>query len=206
MFTPRESWKPTGFHSLEWKTITIKYVCKSEGEMKMQTNHNTYTYTARNAEDADKVVTFTLDDERMRVNLTNLMEETDKLVRSDSKLKELSHQIKTKAKPVLLKIRERLFGPVHVSDVNASLNENKFKVRIWPRMAGLRLVPVPINMGQVDNEDAAEAFVDELQYRKETEPAAKKFFGPFDYWFGWAGLLFLAGFFIRKYRQSQSAA
>jgi hypothetical protein len=169
-------------------------------------NTKTYTYTARNAEDPDKVVTFTLDEERMRVNLTDLLEDTQRVMSSDSKPRELVRQAKSKLMPVLMKLRERLMGPVHVSDVNASLNADRFRVRIWPRLAGLRLLPIRINMGQVDNEDAAEAFVDELEVRKEEEPEVRKFFGPFDYWFGWAGLLLLAGLFIRRYQQRESAA
>lgn len=170
----------------------------------MNRNHKTYTYTARNADDPDKVVTFTLDDERMRVNLTDLIDETQNVIISESKPKELINQAKSKVKPALVNFKEKVSGPVHISDVNARLKEDKFLVRIWPRVAGLRLAPVRFDMGQVDNEDAAEAFVDELEYRKETEPAAKKFFGPFDYWIGWAGLMLLAGLFIRRFRQ-QSA-
>jgi hypothetical protein len=172
----------------------------------MNRNYKTYTYTARNVEDPDKVVTFTLDDERMRVNLTDLVDETHEVSTSESKPKILMHQIKSKAKPVLMKVKEKVSGPVHISDVNAKLNEDKFLVRMWPRVAGLRLAPVGINMGQIDNEDAAEAFVDELEFRKEIKPAARKFFGPFDYWIGWAGLMLLAGLFIRRYRRSQRAA
>lgn len=172
--------------------------------MNKEKEHDTYTFTARNAEDPDKVVTFTLDDERMRVNLTDLVDETQKVMSSDSKAKELLRLTQSKAKPVLMKLKDKIFGPVHVSDVNAKLNEDKFKVRMWQRVAGLRLAPVGIDMGHVDNEDAAEAFVDELQSRKEIEPAAKKFFGPFDYWFGWAGLMLLAGLFIQRYRQSEA--
>ena len=169
-------------------------------------NTKTYTYTARNAEDPDKVVTFTLDEERMRVNMTDLLEDTHRVMTSESKPKELIRQAKTKLVPALMKVRERFSGPVHVSDVNASLHEDRFRVRMWPRLAGLRLLPVRINMGQVDNEDADESFVDELEARKEEEPQARKFFGPFDYWFGWAGLLLLAGLFIRRYQQRESTA
>ena len=169
-------------------------------------NNKTYTYTARNAEDPERVVTFTLDEESMRINLTDLMDETENIVTSESKPRELMRQAKTKLTPVLMKLREKVMGPVHVSDVNASLDEDRLRVRMWPRMAGLRLLPVGINMGQVDNEDAAEAFVDELETRKEEEPEARKFFGPFDYWFGWAGLMLLVGFFIRRYQQRESAA
>jgi hypothetical protein len=171
----------------------------------MNKNFRTYTYTARNAEDPDKVVTFTLDNERLRVNLTDLIDETQRVITSESKPRELLHQAKSKVKPALMKAREKVFGPVHVSDVNARLNEERFLVRMWPRIAGLRLAPVQINMGQVDNEDAAEAFVDELEFRKEIKQPAKKFFGPLDYWVGWAGLLgglmFVARMFIRRYRQ-----
>lgn len=168
-------------------------------------NKKTYTYTARNAENPDKVVTFTLDDESMRVNLTDLLDDTQRLMSAKSKPRELVRQAKSKVMPALMKLREKVMGPVHVSDVNASLNEDRFRIRMWPRLAGLRLLPVRINMGQVDNEDAAEAFVGELEYRKETEPAARKFFGPFDYWFGWAGLMLLAGLFIRRFRSQEQS-
>lgn len=170
----------------------------------MYRNYKTYTYTARNAEDPDKVVTFTLDDEQLRVNLTDLVEPSQTVDRSAPKPKQLLHQAKSKAKPVLLKLREKVFGPVHVSDVNVHLKDDRFLVRMWPRIAGLRLAPIRINMGQVDNEDAAEAFVDELGFRKETVPPARKLIGPLDYWFGWAGLMLLVGLFVRRYRQQQS--
>ena len=140
------------------------------------------------------------------VNLTDLMDETPEVIDSESKPKILMHQIKSKSKPVLMKVKERVSSPVHISDVNAKLKEDKFLVRMWPRVAGLRLAPVGINMGQVDNEDAAEAFVDELEFRKELKPAARKLFGPFDYWIGWAGLMLLAGLFIRRYRRTEIAA
>jgi len=171
----------------------------------MLKNHKTYTYTARNVDNPDKVVTFTLDDERMRVNLTDLLDQAETVSSSESKPKQLIHQIKSKAKPVFLKVREKISGPVHISDVNAMLKDDKFLVRIWPRVAGLRLAPVGINLGQVDNGDAAEAFVNELKTRKETEPAVKRFVGPLDYWIGWAGLMLLVGLFIRRSRQGAAA-
>lgn len=167
----------------------------------MYKNHKTYTYTARNVDHPDKVVTFTLDDERMRVNLTDQLEQVETVAGSGFTPKELLHRVKSKAKPLYRKLRERITGPVHVSDVNANLKEDKFLVRMWPRVAGLRLAPIRINMGQIDNEDAAEAFVDELDYRKEITPAARKLFGPLDYWIGWAGLMLLVGLFIRRFRQ-----
>jgi len=165
---------------------------------------NTYTYTARNAEDPDKVVTFTLFDDRMRINLTGLMDQAQEVVSSNGKSDELKHKAKLQAKPVLLKIKERISGPVHISDVNANLEEEQLQVKLWPRVAGLRLAPVNIDMGQVDNEDAAEAFVNELDERKEIEKDKRKFLGPLDYWIGWAGLLFLVGILIRRPKSSEA--
>lgn len=164
----------------------------------MYKSHKTYTYTARNAENPEKVVTFTINDEKMQVNLTDLVEKPTSVDRSASKPVQMLHQVKSKAKPVYMKVKERIFGPVHVSDVHADLNNDRFLVRMWPRVAGLRLAPVRINMGEVDNEDAAEAFVDELDYRKEITPAPRKLFGPLDYWIGWVSLALLVGLFIRR--------
>jgi len=167
-------------------------------------NQNTYTYTARNVEDPDKVVTFTLFDDRMRINLTGLLEQAQDIVSSDGDSDELKHKAKIQAKPVLLKIKERISGPVHVSDVKARLEEDEFAVTMWPRVGGLRLAPVKIDMGEVDNEDAAEAFVDELEERKDMETDKRKFLGPLDYWFGWAGLLLLVGILIRRPSSSEA--
>ena len=46
----------------------------------MQEKHKTYTYTARNINNPDDVVTFTLDNEHMRVNLTGVLEKAGALV------------------------------------------------------------------------------------------------------------------------------
>ena len=40
-------------------------------------------------------------------------------------------------------------------------------VTAWPRIGELRLAPVNFNMGPVDNQDAAKAFVDELEQRQQ---------------------------------------
>ena len=170
----------------------------------MQKNHKTYTYTARNINDPDKVVTFTLYDGHVRVNLSGLLDQANILVSSEEKSDELKHQVRLQAKPALLKLKEGISGPVHISDVNASFEDEQFRVKLWPRVGGLRLAPVQVDMGQVDNEDAAEAFVNELEQRKESESDARKFFGPLDYWLGWAGLLLLIVLFIRRPKRSEA--
>lgn len=163
----------------------------------MDQKHQTFTYTARSIEDPDKVITFTLYDGHMRVNLTGLLEQAGMISEADDKPAEIADQIKTQAKPVLTKITQDISEPVHVNDVNASLSDEHLKVTMWQRLAGLRLAPIMFNMGKIDNEAAAEAFVDELEKRQAEEEHAGKFFGPLDYWFGWLGIVLLIGFLIR---------
>jgi hypothetical protein len=177
---------------------------RKKGEL-MQKNHKTYTYTARNINDPGKVVTFTLLDGHMRVNLTGLLDQANSVASSEEKSGELKHQMSLQAKPALLKLKEGISGPIHVNDVKAKLDDDRLHVTLWQRMGGLRLAPVQFDMGQVDNDEAAEAFVDELEQRKEeTASDARRFFGPLDYWIGWAGLLLLIGFFIRRPKNKEA--
>lgn len=165
----------------------------------MHNEHTTYTYTARNINDPDKVVTFTLLDGHMQVNLMGLFEQAQTVATAEEKAGELKKQVSLQAKPALLKLKEGISGPIHVSDVNAKMDEDRLQVTLWQRMGGLRLAPVQFNMGRVDNEEAAEAFVEELEHRQEeTESDTRKFMGPLDYWLGWAGLLLLVGWLIRR--------
>ena len=166
-------------------------------------NHKTYTYTARSVDDVNKVVTFTLLNGHMRVGLTGLLDQAQAIASAEEKSEELKRQAVVQARPTLLKIKEEISGPIKIGDVNASLSGDRLKVTMWPRMGGLRVAPVRINMGHVDNPDAAESFVDELEKRKETADA-RSFFGPLDYWVGWMGLLLLIGLFIRRPKNNGS--
>lgn len=166
-------------------------------EVHMDTTHQTYTYTARSVEDPDRVVTFTLDNGHMRVNLTGLMEQAGKIKEADETGSEIKTQLMAQAGPVMSKVAEELSEPVHISDVHASLSDENLRITLWHRLAGLRLAPMVFNMGQIDNEPAAEAFVEELEQRQEKEAHAGKFFGPLDYWLGWIGMVFAVVFLIR---------
>lgn len=166
-------------------------------------NTKTYNYTARNIKDTNKVVTFTLYDGHMRVGLTGLFDQAQTVAHSKDKTDELKHQVAVQAQPALLKLKEEISGPVDINDVNAKLIGDVFHVTMWPRMGGLRLAPVRINMGQVDNQDAAESFVDELEKRKEARADNRRFLGPLDYWIGWLGMVLLIGFFIRRPSHSE---
>lgn len=165
----------------------------------MQNNHETYTYTARNANNPNKVVTFTLLNGHMQVNLTGMLDQASAVSDAEEKSEELKQQITAQAKPVAMKLTERVSGPVHVSDVQATLSSDEhLKVNLWQRLGGLRFAPVTFNLGKIDNKDAADAFVKELEQRQEEESHAGKFSGFLDYWIGWIGLLVLIAVLIRR--------
>lgn len=171
----------------------------------METNHETYTYTARNADDPSKVVTFTLYDHHMRVNLTGLLDQASTVAGADDKPEEIRQQISAQMKPTMTKIVENFTEPAHISDIDASLEDEHLKVLLWQRLGGLRLAPMQFNMGKIDNTEAAEAFVDELDQRKKTGSYAGRFSGPLDYWAGWLGLLLLVGILFRWSRRREES-
>jgi hypothetical protein len=158
---------------------------------------DTYTYTARNVENPDVAVTFTLEDDYLRLSLTGLLEQAGKVSESDEKLAEIKNQFKAQAMPGTMKLIETVSGPIHVSDVSVRSNNQYLVLNAWQRVGGLRLIPLKINMGQIDNPAAAEAFVAELKARKYETSHAGRFFGPLDYWIGWAALIFVAALLIR---------
>lgn len=166
--------------------------------------HQTYTYTARSVEDPDRVVTFTLDNDHMRVNLTGLVDQVNNLEEAEETTSEVKKQVLTQAKPLASKFMEEITEPVHVGDVDAALSDEHLRVTLWHRLAGLRLAPVGFNMGEIDNEPAAEAFIEELEARQEHAEHAGKFFGPLDYWLGWIGMA-LALVFLFRWPERKSA-
>jgi hypothetical protein len=163
----------------------------------MEQKPQTYTYTARSVKNPDRVVTFTLYDGHMRVNLTGLLEQASAVSQAEEKTAEVKEQITTQIKPMAMKIAEEMTEPVHVNDVQASLSDERLRITFWQRLAGLRLAPVMFNMGKIDNEEAADAFINELEQRQEKESHAGKFFGPLDYWIGWLGMILVIGLLIR---------
>ena len=56
----------------------------------MQTDRTTYTYTARSVDNPDRVVTFTLLDDHMRINLTGLLDQANTVVASQERSGERS--------------------------------------------------------------------------------------------------------------------
>jgi len=161
---------------------------------------NTFTYTARNAEEHGRVLTFTLQGEYLRINLTGLADSVSEALTGKAEEEEgdAGQKLKEQAGPTTLKVLEEISGPLHVGDVSGSLKSGQFKLTAWKRVGGLRAAPIVLNMGQVDNPEAAGAFLEELKARKGAASRISSFFGPLDYWFGWLGILLVIVFFIRR--------
>lgn len=161
----------------------------------------TYTYTARNVEDPDKVLTFTLEGEFLKINLTGLADQVGQLLDEKDDAEEVKKQLGSQVKPTSLKMLEQISGPLHITDVQGKLTGaggDKLQITAWKRVGGLRAAPLVLKMGRVDNPEAAQAFLAELQTRQERASRISKFFGPLDYWFGWVGLVLLVLYFIRR--------
>ena len=157
----------------------------------------TYTYTARSAEDPDRVVTFTLTDGHMMLNLTALVEQLADVATADEKAGAAKEELERQLRPATMKGIERISGPVHVRDVSADMRDGRLTVTAWQRAAGLRLAPIAIKMGRVDNEEGAADFIDELEDRQAEANHAGKFYGPLDYWFGWVALFLVLAILLR---------
>lgn len=149
---------------------------------------NTYTYTARSTDDPQRVITFTLREEYLEINLTGMLDSIEEVVSGEEKGDTIKAQVKTQAKPAALKVMEAFSGPIHISDVTGEVEGEKLKLRVWKRMGGLRAAPVLLDFASVDNPEAAKAFIAELNERKRRVEHLGRFFGPLDYWFGWIAL------------------
>ena len=164
----------------------------------------TYTYTARSAENPEKVVTFTLRGSKMTVGPGAALETIEKAITAaaDEEQKGPAHHLWLK--PTAIALIERGTGPFRVQDVDASVDDSGYlNLSAWLRPAGLRLFPVPLMHGKVDNADAAKAFVKELEARKEKAGMPSPLLGWMDYWATWliAGGALLA--VLESWRRSQ---
>jgi hypothetical protein len=152
---------------------------------------DTYTYTARSAENPELVVTFTLHDHSMSVELGAPLEQVEKALQAKHDGAESQASPQPWLKPVAVSVMERVTRPFSIADVDASAEGDGLQVTQWFRTGGLRLAPITFIMKRVDNPEGAQAFVKELDERKTSTAHPGKFRGPLDYWAGWflTGLL-----------------
>jgi hypothetical protein len=157
--------------------------------MQMQ---NTYTYTARSADDPDRVATFTLHDYQMTVGVATPLEQIEHAIaKLTGRADEEAGEHKPWLKPLAISLIERSTGSFNIEDVNAWMEDDVLVVKAWVRVGGLRGSPITLIDERVDNPDAAEAFVWELDTRKEE---LDEHVMPFDYWLTWLGMA--AGLFL----------
>lgn len=167
----------------------------------------TYTYTARNKENPDKVITFTIFDDYLKVNLTGVLDRVSDVVEEheeETRKEQIKTFLSTQSGSALYKALERLSGPVHINDVCATLEEDQLNLTLWKRMAGLRVAPITISMGNVDNPEAANQFIDTLIDRQKSAESPSVFAGPLDYWVTWVALLIGLIVLIRWPKKDQS--
>jgi hypothetical protein len=164
----------------------------------------TYTYTARNKDNPDRVLTFTIFENFLRVNLTGLFDQVSEVVGEEDIQSAAKVLLSTQSGSAIYKAVERLSGPIHVNDVDPFFEEGQFKLRLWKRIAGLRFAPITLSMGNVDNPEAAEKFIDALMHRQNKTETPGPFSGPLDYWATWIGLLIGVIVLIKWPRKNKS--
>ncbi|MGC9335231.1 MAG: hypothetical protein ACP5JJ_13845 [Anaerolineae bacterium] len=155
---------------------------------------DTYTYTARSIEYPEQAVTFTLHDQRMSVEMAAPMEQMERILPGDEEEgAEFEGEAGLWLKPLAVSLLERGIGPFRIEDVYPQSDEDWLRVKAWYRAGGLGLVPITLLDGRVDNPDAAQAFVAEVNRRKEEVPGATGLASILDYWITWlaAGFLFV---------------
>ena len=164
----------------------------------------TYTYTARNKDNPNRVATFTIFDDEVKVNLTGIFDQVSDVMDEEKRKEAVKEIISTQSGTALYKLTERLSGPAHINDVTPIYNDEKLIVTFWKRLKGLRFAPVVLSMGPVDNPEAASQFVEILKDRQEQADAPGFFAGPLDYWATWIAALIGLVVLLRWPRKQKS--
>lgn len=146
---------------------------------------NTFTFTARSGSNPDKSATFTLNNGSVSVELGNvLVEQISKAYDSFSD-EEAVQRLSSWFKPTATGTLQKMIEPISLADFDAEMSGDALQTTAWIRAGGLRLAPVMMTWQDVDNPRGAQAFVDELQDRKETSEHVETVPDPFDYWISW---------------------
>jgi hypothetical protein len=164
---------------------------------------NTYTYTARYAEQPEKIVTFTLFDDHLQVEIGAPLEQIAQVAANieakgaDEEETEPGAEIiptdlpKKWLKPIAVSLAQRITKPFRIVDVKAKMDDERLFVRAWVRIGGLRCFPINLVSGDIDNPDSAASFVAEIEKRKADLRHKPAFLAIFDYWATWIAAISL---------------
>ncbi len=144
---------------------------------------NTLTYTARSANDPDKMATFTLHNGSMSIQLGNALLEQVEEVYESFRVDD-DRTLSTWIKPLATGSLQQLLEPIPLEDFDAEFKNDTLQTTAWLRAGGLRLAPVMMNWDHVDNPAGAAAFLEALDDRK-SGLSNRRIPNPFDYWAGW---------------------
>lgn len=144
---------------------------------------NTMTYTARSAENPEKMAMFTLHNGSVSIQLGNALLEQVEEAYDNFRIGD-DRTLATWIKPLATGSLQQLLEPIPLADFDAELKDDSLQTTAWLRAGGLRLAPVMMNWTQVDNPEGAEAFMEALEARKR-ELDEDGLPNPFDYWIGW---------------------
>lgn len=175
---------------------------------------NTFTYTARSALVPEKVVTFTLYDHHMSVDLGAPLEHIERGVAKLQEERAAEPEDREEAeplyaaKPTAVSLFEKVVRPFDIADVTVRADNGGLTVAAWVRARGLRLAPIRFALERVDNPQGAEVFANEVQARKRDAPHPGRFRGVMDYWIGWLllGALVISLLWPRRAQQDREEA
>jgi hypothetical protein len=150
---------------------------------------------------------FTLHNGSVSVDLANtLLEQVDQAYQASGD-EEAAKRLTTWIKPTATGAIQKLMKPVPLADFDAEMSDDGLQATAWIRAGGLRLAPLMMTWQDVDNPDAAQAFVRELQERKASIQDDLSRPAPLDYWASWIviGVMAIAlpVLLIRQWRKSQ---
>ena len=145
---------------------------------------NTLTFTARGIQDPDKMATFTLQNGSVSVQLGNtLLKEMVNVSETYQAEEDVNMADLTKATAV--GAAQKMLRTLPLQDFDANIDGNTLHTTAWIRKGGLRAAPVSMTWQEVDNPDAARAFVQEVEDRKEQLPKVQALPSILDYWVSW---------------------
>jgi hypothetical protein len=159
----------------------------------------TFTYTARSADNPDRAITVTLRGDKVYLQLdAPLPVEPEESEEEWDVRDRLLEEARIWLKPMAFRMLERGLAPFRAHDVFAGSEDDGFWLAAWVRVAGLRLMPIVVAIGTVDNPEGASDFVAELEEQKRTAPSTGTLFGPLDFWATWVAAAALILVFGRK--------